>query len=328
MKKNVFFILKLVLVLGLFGGLIYHVNFSNLVESFRNLRFQPFFIGLVFFICATFFDILRLYILLRIYELSFRFVFRLYFVGLFFSNFLFSNVGGDAYRVFALRQKYDEWMKPIVLISFDRLMGLGILVTAGCLIVLMDFNRIVDLARQHQLSLQVNIHPVWLLVCAGLGILIGGYFFLFKKSWFDRFLRLGWEKYDSFRHIIAGIPFTRLSSAFFVAVLFNIARLLRFYFFIRAFGADIHLLDLVVVLSLTTLVSMLPVTLGSLGIREGTITVSLAMFGVALPQGLAVALLNRVVVWVVSALGGIFFIQEGLSLRSIQARIETVHDPV
>jgi uncharacterized membrane protein YbhN (UPF0104 family) len=90
-------------------------------------------------------------------------------------------------------------------------------------------------------------------------------------------------------------------------VLFHAARLAAFYVTVAYFGHRIDPVDLIPVLAVTAVVGLLPITVGGLGLLEGSIAVMLGLFGVPLGIGVAAALVNRVVLVLIAIVGGILY---------------------
>ena len=60
---------------------------------------------------------------------------RLYFIGLFFNNFLPANIGGDAYKIVDLGRKEDRPHGVFCATLLDRLIGMGALTSLGVLVM-------------------------------------------------------------------------------------------------------------------------------------------------------------------------------------------------
>jgi uncharacterized membrane protein YbhN (UPF0104 family) len=60
----------------------------------------------------------------------------------------------------------------------------------------------------------------------------------------------------------------------------------------------------------TLFASLVPITIGALGVREGVFAYSLSLYGVPTAVGLAVAMLNRAVVVLFGIVGGLLFSTE------------------
>jgi uncharacterized membrane protein YbhN (UPF0104 family) len=63
-------------------------------------------------------------------------------------------------------------------------------------------------------------------------------------------------------------------------------------------------------MAVTLFASLVPITIGALGVREGVFAYSLSLYGVPAAVGLAVAMLNRVVNVLFGIVGGLLFATE------------------
>ncbi|HMB00008.1 MAG TPA: lysylphosphatidylglycerol synthase domain-containing protein, partial [Spirochaetota bacterium] len=69
-------------------------------------------------------------------------------------------------------------------------------------------------------------------------------------------------------------------------------------------NAETNWSGLVFVLSFTALLSLLPVSIGSLGIREGAMVFALILFGVNQNTAIAAAFINRLFLYLFALTGG------------------------
>jgi uncharacterized protein (TIRG00374 family) len=92
-------------------------------------------------------------------------------------------------------------------------------------------------------------------------------------------------------------------------VLFHLCRMLSFYFLVRYMGQSVALWDLVFVISATAVIAVLPVTVAGLGVMEASITGLLVMYGVELSCAGAVAFVNRAVLMLSAAIGGVIYLR-------------------
>ena len=130
-KKKIWNIVKLLLKISITGLSLYlvskKVEFSDLKEAFNNSN--PIFLVLAFmaFVFSqivassrlnTFFKGIGLHI-------SPIFNFKIYLLGMFYNLFLPGGIGGDGYKIFLLRKKFEiKGRRLFQAIFFDRLSGL------------------------------------------------------------------------------------------------------------------------------------------------------------------------------------------------------------
>jgi len=139
-KKRIWNISKLLFKVGLTATLIYFVfqkiNYNQVKAIF--LQSDPLYIiiALILLFLSQVVGCWRLTGFLDAAGITIPFTsnLRLYFIGLFYNNFLPGGIGGDGYKIYLLNRKYKKPVKQIFLsLLFDRLSGLW----AICMLLLL-----------------------------------------------------------------------------------------------------------------------------------------------------------------------------------------------
>lgn len=164
---------------------------------------------------------------------------RLYLIGMFYNLFLPGGIGGDGYKVYLLNKQFKTPVKKLLQAALlDRLGGLiaiVFLLFAFFLVVKVDFAFFES--------------PVWNGVMIGGLILTIPLFWLAQKFLFKDFLPSFWRaNVWSF----AG----------------QIAQLICAWFILRSLGITEHILAYQLVFLLSSIVAVLPLTIGGVGARE------------------------------------------------------------
>lgn len=130
-KKKIWNIVKLLLKISITGLSLYlvskKVEFSDLKEAFNNSN--PAFLFLAF-MAFVFSQILASSRLNNFFKgiglhISWLFNFKIYLLGMFYNLFLPGGIGGDGYKIFLLRKKFEiKGRRLFQSIFFDRLSGL------------------------------------------------------------------------------------------------------------------------------------------------------------------------------------------------------------
>lgn len=286
--------------------LITQVNLEELINSFKSAHSIYLFIGFLFFILARIFEAIRLHILIKSYSYSFMTTMKINIISTFISNFVPSSIGGDGYKIYYLKQRNNNWSKPIAIIMIERFSGLLILFLAGVIYIFFNYSKLVDIIYQKEISFELSLSKfLFFIIIIGILILSVG-FFLFKKKLKDVISKFQ-KFYINFKIVAYGISKFDYLLLFVNTAFFQTARLLGLYFLVSCFDI-ISLTDLVFVLFFVATISLLPISLGSLGVKEGALMLSLSAFGVSNPVALAVALLNRIIIWFFALVGGIIFV--------------------
>ena len=80
------------------------------------------------------------------------------------------------------------------------------------------------------------------------------------------------------------------------------------YFAFLAFGIDISFGTVLFISLLVNVISMVPISVNGLGIREGAFVLLCTQVGVGSAEALSVALLGRVLVLLISSVGGLMYL--------------------
>lgn len=172
-------------------------------------------------------------------QLSERLNFRLYLVGMFYNLFLPGGIGGDGYKVYLLNKEYKTSVKKLVQAALlDRLGGLiAIIFLMFGLFLLVD------------LRLDFVDSALWKgLMIASLILTIPG-FWLVQKLFFKDFMASFW-------------------SANLWSFVGQIAQLICAWFILMALGIQENILAYQLVFLLSSIVAVLPLTIGGVGARE------------------------------------------------------------
>lgn len=233
---------------------------------------------------------------------------RLYYLGLFFNNFLPSSVGGDVVRIFYLGKRIG--MPPAAAsVAFERL------TSGGAMIV------IVLSAALFMESVRPFLLSIFLIV--GIFLALFAVFAYWMKQqgnskqqgqvrrfqWLDK-IKAGLVKTGN-----AAVDYRRegLNWWFWIAVhsmLFQVGMAWINQLLFLGFGYEISLLQLMVVITLISLITMLPISLNGLGVREAGYLFFFKSLGVPEEVAISVSLLFFILVTISSLVGGIFWMTE------------------
>jgi len=244
---------------------------------------------------------------------DFRSLFRAYWIGTFFNNYLPSSVGGDVARVFVLAPVAPT-APTAASVLVERLTGVVALamLSAACLLL------------ESPGPVHVTV-ALWLLVTGILGgsllIWAGGRRLLTTCTRMAarsahsvvRFFARITQVADA----VAGYRRTpgELTVAFLWSLVFYGTLALFQFTLLRAVGSTIGLAEVMLVAPLIPLISLLPVTANGLGVAEGAFVLFYAQMGVAPDQAFAAALLRRLLTVATAVPGGLLWLGCGPSRR-------------
>lgn len=240
-KKTLKTVLKLVLT-GLAMYLVFRkIDTAQLWQITKSIQLIWLIPAVLMFVLSKVFTALRLNLYFRNIglQISEKLNFRLYLVGMFYNLFLPGGIGGDGYKVYLLNKQYKTSVKSLVQSALlDRLGGLTAIVFLLLVLILS-----VDLA----LPFESGILWEWI-VWIGL-ILTFPAFWLAQKFFFSKFLPSFWAANG-------------------YSLLGQLAQLVSAWVILISLGVSENFLAYQLVFLLSSIVAVLPLTIGGVGARE------------------------------------------------------------
>jgi uncharacterized protein (TIRG00374 family) len=242
---------------------------------------------------------------------------RAFLVGYFYSMFTPGSIGGDVYRVIVLGQELEARDIPAATltataaVATERLLGLMGLLPVG-------------LAGFSVLSVRLPGQREFIAVLSALGIAAASTPFWMRPRVL-RFFRAPYEWLVSLRFLrrlklderlehlynAAALYLDRpwtLIAPFLLSILSRLIWVAAAYLTGRAIGVRLSYAHYMAVLAITEIVRMLPISLGGIGVREGTFIVLLAPFGVPSEQAFMLSALFYLMLMALGLVGGILHV--------------------
>lgn len=281
---------------------------GDLSELISEMNGLPLFIALLCLGLSNLTGCLQWKILLekqKIY-LSYFHLLKLYFVGLFFNNFMPGNVGGDVKKIYDIRVQggQDSVGGGLTATFFDRLFGLFFLNALALVVGALFF--------VYDDSQRVFLLPslwVFLAFCAFLAALFSKRLgkllsrvtgLLLPESFQERFLRMQ-SRFQYFRTSRLWGQITLLSG------ITQMLRVLVHFFCGWAIGLDISVSWYFFYIPMIAIISALPISIGGFGPRELLAQSLFAKAGVPGLEAVLVQLLAYLASLLLSLFGAVFF---------------------
>jgi hypothetical protein len=291
--------LKILVSLSLITWLLYDVNYDQFIRIVQ--QGDPLYFGVATLVLATgfFMQAYRLHMLIRSLTNSFVHSIKIFFLGFFFNNLLPSSIGGDAVRMYYLKKSGNSsWETPFSMLFFHRLIGFIVLLTGGLLYSFFHFGRVrALLADQLNVDFSASYFKVFITLAIVAVLLLIGYFFRRKLKEFIRNCQWAFNNLRAYEYV----------AVTFLAATFHFCRMVAFYLFLVFFDQSIVFGDLIFILFATAMIALIPISLGGLGVVEGTIAALLGIFGVIDSAAIGIALINRGFLLLISVTGGVFY---------------------
>ncbi len=200
---------------------------------------------------------------------------RLYYVGMFYNLFLPGGVGGDGYKIYLLQKYHNPGYKPLLAATLlDRLSGLtALLFLAGVLFLFSSYAKLSPWLVWCDLFCLILLYPIFLPL---------------HKKLFGNFTTYLWQT------TLLGLGV-------------QILQLLSAYALILALPVTVPIIDFLTLFLISSVVAVLPLTIGGVGAREFTFLYGLKLLRLDPSAGIAFSFLFFILSALSSAIG-IFFI--------------------
>lgn len=220
---------------------------------------------------------------------------RILMISLWFNQVLPSSVGGDAVRMWLLRQRGVQWPEAVKGVAADRftaLIGLIVLMVAGLPFLM---------SRVSNQAALLAIGGLTLAGVAGTAVLLA----------LDRLPSrlIAHRVIASFVRFGTLVRFLLLQSEhrallFGSALLIHLVTAAACYALARGVGAQLSVTDAGVLIPPVVLLSAVPISIGGWGVREGAMVACLGLAGVPSEEALSVSLLLGAISVIIGIVGG------------------------
>lgn len=317
LSKRLVLTAKLLVTAGLCGFIVWKADWYTIWRALTNS--DPLLILVVFagMILSVSISALKWQILLKIHGELFKFnqLHKYYFTAVFFNNFLPSNIGGDTYRIYKTLRSSSSKTAAVLAVFNERLTGIGALIIFGFLgggVVLLQAS-----ARMPELDVLIVVFGV-IIAMALFGLIVSKYLtsWLLKQKRLPQKVRTLLEHLGDYRRH----PYKTLQIIF-ISFFFHIFTFSWMMVLIYAVGTHFDYFKLMVVVAISNLVAVLPISINGIGLMDGSFIYAVGKFGMDYNYALMVMLLIRALLILLSLIGGLFYLKERKTLK-----IEKAHE--
>ncbi|HZU37487.1 MAG TPA: lysylphosphatidylglycerol synthase transmembrane domain-containing protein [Gemmataceae bacterium] len=303
-------LLKLGISVGLLGWLAWRTDWSQVREALAEVRLQTWLFALALYLGSQVVSGIRWSWLARPFGFRaplWRYV-ECILIGMYFNLFLPTSVGGDVVRAWYLDANSGRRAEAFVSVFADRLTGLLVLVMLACLAVV----------------LSPVAMPPWVPACVWTvaGCTVAAVVALpLVTRWTHRFTR--------FQPAAKAIRFyvrhpRVLLAALALSVLVQAANIVLVWILGQAITPQVPPLYYWIFVPMVTLLTLVPISLNGMGVREWGVVWFLHPFGVVAGAALSLSFLWFLVMTMSSLLGGAVYL-----VRSFpQSEVQPSHEPV
>lgn len=280
-------ILKVVISAVLLYFIFTKISFTDILETIGKANVLFLLVAVFFYIVSKVLNAFRLNLYFHqiLVPLSQKSNLKLYLLGMFYNLFLPGGIGGDAYKGYVIQKKFNAGTKKVVtVLILDRLSGMLLIFIYSCALALM-------------IKKPVIADYNWLFyVAAPLSIFV---FWMLQKLFFSYVLAVFWK-------------------SFLYSALLQAVQLLAVFFIIKALAIEVGQLAYLLVFLLSSMVSVIPLTIGGVGSREVTFLYGAAWFSLDAGSAIAVSFIFFLITALVSLFGIIYHFKKPELTSTIQ----------
>lgn len=316
---NPIVILKIIVSFGLLGLLLASVNINQVWEQLQSLSFSFVAFALLYYTGCQWLSCLRWQIILQSIGYSVPMIALLsgYFGGMFLNTFLPGTLGGDVYRVYRIARKSRESELAVVSVFLERVTGLFAILGLAFLSLPPAFRLVGswDIILLLVICTSVLLGVVLLIVSPKLLTWIVP---LLTKLHLENFaarlakIQIFLRKFAKHRKALA---ITMMLSLF-------LQLLIVFYYYLIAqqLKISVSYLQLLVFSAIVVTISLLPISLGGLGVKEGLLAYLFARIDLTVEQALLLSITVTALGWLLSLPGGLVLLSDTASFQEVVNR--------
>lgn len=299
-------VLRIIIGIGLIVFLLFRLDAGKILDHLISMNTRYLIFALIPYLFFIIVSTLRWQILLNYKKvgISFKNSLFIYFIALFFNNFLPTTVGGDVMRI--LYTPKGRRTDAFAIVIADRVLGFIGLFIFGLLAVIYLY---LFQDRGEFISIMI----------IGLGLLIIIAFLLFSERVYRlfnpivaklRFFNIG-EKINNLHRTMTdfGSAWGVIVTCILLSILIQGLLAISPFLVLRSMQIiQISILPFLIYLPIINVISMIPISFNALGVRENAYVLLFARAGLSGEVSLTVSLVSFFLSFLWSLVGGIFFI--------------------
>lgn len=274
-RKNLLTLFKIVVSAALLYFIFTKIDFKDVFEVIKTSKLSYLLFALIFFMVSKLFNAIRLnlYFHAIAIELTHLSNLRLYLLGMFYNLFLPGGIGGDAYKGYVIKRSFKaDTKKVIAVLLLDRLSGLLLIFIFACFMAI---------------SLQSEALQSFKWVIIGAVPLSIFVFWLVNKKLFFYVLPVFWKSFG-------------------YSILVQLFQLISVYLILRSLAVDNNTLGYLFVFLISSIVSVIPLTIGGIGSREVTFLYGAKWLELNESSSIAISMVFFFITALVSLLGIVY----------------------
>lgn len=242
----------------------------------------------------------------------------IYFIGFLFNNLLPSGLGGDAMRMVELDRHTERTSDTVTSVVVDRYLGLLALQAIALVALLVSWGSVPSfVATLTVVIFASGLTFGYLLINQPLYLNLRQRLKLFRRLTDIKFIGNLFESFQRY-------PLPAIGRSYLVSLLFNITLIIMYTFIGWSLDAPVTLAQFAIIVPITSLFLLLPISFAGLGVREWAFQMFYRPLGVSPEVAVAMSLLVYLIGNVATGIvGGVIYLIRG-ARGVIAARAQTV----
>ncbi|MBT9316375.1 lysylphosphatidylglycerol synthase transmembrane domain-containing protein [Leptothoe spongobia] len=320
-------VVKITVSLILIALIVTQVDFVEAGQHIQTLSWPFVAFALLFYTGLQWLSCWRWQMVLKSqgYQVRLRPLMSSYFAGMWLNIFLPGSLGGDVYRVYQVSQRTQDSEAALVSVFLERFTGLAALSAIA----------VMGLPPAFQLVGRWDIIALFL---GAVGALVGAVLLIMSprllqwaEPWLMR-LSLGaiaarFTKIQTLLHQFAKDR-SALVSSMGLSFILQLGIVIYHFLIAQQLAISISFLALVVFIPIVVVITLLPISLGGLGLKEGLWIYLFSRVGLSSEEALLLSLTVTLLGWLLSIPGGIILLLDSAGYQHVRAaRTESNSSP-
>ena len=275
LRKKLITALKIVVSAALIYFIFTKIDFKDVLQTLKKSNPYYLLVAILFFVLSKVLAAFRLngyfhQIGARLSQIS---NLKLYLLGMFYNLFLPGGIGGDAYKGYVIQKEYKSGTKKVVaVLLLDRLSGMLLLFIYACILAI--------------LSGQPSFKGFLMLFALAIP-LSAVVFWFFNKKFFAYALPVFWQSLG-------------------YSALVQLAQLICAWFIMKSLAISWDIVEYLFVFLVSSIVSVIPLTIGGIGSREVTFLYGAQWLGLNASTSVGISFTFFLITALVSLVGIIY----------------------
>jgi len=301
---------KILIGVLLLAVILSQVDYQKLSGAIRNSNISYLIYAFFAFGLSRFIEGVRLYVLISKHAFHFWFSIKLVVVSTFFNN-VATIIAGDGYRIYSINTKVRNLNQSVAIIFFERSIGFIVIILIGLIYSIFNYHRLLSnlSAVSFQYQIPFKLFPIVLFV-----VISGAVIFLIFKKYYHMIF----QQFHLFlENLLSTFSSLSYMGSFWIVGLSILAQLFmacKIYFLVLSFHHLNSLFDTLFIAVFIFIISFIPISVGSLGLREGALVAALIVYKVPVAEAVVISLIARAIMYTWALCGGLLYLSDRLKV--------------